>query len=315
MGLSGRDVHITIHRAALESIFDECDRYDHDETGGRLIGTYRVQRKAGLSITVSGVIEPGPSATRTATSFFQDGSYQESVFRTLEGQHPAIEHLGNWHTHHVNEYPTLSAGDRETYHRVVNHAKHNTDFFYALLVTGRNASAQDGDRYSVKHFILFRGKLGEYEIPSSRVRVVDRPIIWPRIGDKHSAAAPGEAESGPGAADQRARDSEFFKELFPGMRPYLSKSTGKVYWRGQIALVDESAAKVVSYELEGGGRPVYRIAVTEQPKASTETGHAFSEKRFHSAREAVVLFEREMNREIFRTRIEESNRTPQAPEG
>ena len=42
-----------------------------------------------------------------------------------------IEHLGNWHTHHVNGYPNLSGGDVATYRRIVNHELHNLDFFYA----------------------------------------------------------------------------------------------------------------------------------------------------------------------------------------
>ena len=89
MAFSGQSVRVSIHRAALESIFDECDRFDRDETGGRLIGTYETGRRGGLSVTVSGVIEPGPDATRSATSFFQDGDYQESVFRRLEAEQAA----------------------------------------------------------------------------------------------------------------------------------------------------------------------------------------------------------------------------------
>src|SRR5438094_287170 len=124
-------VSISIARGALESIFDECDKYDIDETGGRLIGTY--QRKGTqYDIQVLGVLEPGPNAQRSQTSFFQDGEYQERLFRSIEESHPNIEHLGNWHTHHVNGYLTLSGGDKTTYFKIVNHEKHNTDFFYAL---------------------------------------------------------------------------------------------------------------------------------------------------------------------------------------
>lgn len=308
-------VHVTIHRAVLESIFDECDRYDRHETGGKLIGTYQANGKGRLGITVSGVIEPGPNAARSSTSLFQDGDYQESVFRTLEQRHPEIEHLGSWHTHHVNGFPTLSGGDRETYHRVVDHEKHNTDFFYALLVTSRNAGARNIDRYSVKHFVLFRKIPGELEIPPSRVRILDRPIIWPSTGDVPGAAVPGEAKPIAGAADQRARDNEFFKELFPDLRPLLSRKTGRVYWRGRIALVDESVAEVVAAELEEDGQAVYRVVVTEEPAALMELSKAFSEKRFRSAREAVALFERHLNREIFRNRTRESSRPPPAQEG
>ena len=129
-------VSVVLRRSALDAIFDECDRHSDAETGGRLVGSYTTDGPK-LQIDIWGVIEPGPSATRTATSFFQDGAHQERVFRTLEQQHPEIEHLGNWHSHHVNGLPTLSSGDRATYHRIVEHRLHNTDFFYALLVIAK----------------------------------------------------------------------------------------------------------------------------------------------------------------------------------
>lgn len=103
-----QDVRLSMPRAALMAIFDECDRYDHDETGGRVIGTF--QEEGGkLALFVTGVIESGPRAQRTAVSFFQDGEHQEGVFREIELNHPEIEHLGNWHTHHVNGLSTLTA--------------------------------------------------------------------------------------------------------------------------------------------------------------------------------------------------------------
>jgi hypothetical protein len=88
--------HITLElpRAAVEAVFDECDRYDVDETGGRVLGTYKSSGRT-LAISVSGVIEPGPNAQRTPTYFKQDGEYQEEVFRAVEERVPAIEHLGN----------------------------------------------------------------------------------------------------------------------------------------------------------------------------------------------------------------------------
>src|SRR5687767_2436518 len=113
---------ISIAREALEAIYDECDKYDTDETGGRLLGTYR--HEAGrYDIEVKAVLEPGPNAQRSITHFFQDGEHQERLFRSIEAGHPDIEHLGNWHTHHVNGFPTLSGGDKETYFRTVNHEK------------------------------------------------------------------------------------------------------------------------------------------------------------------------------------------------
>src|SRR5438309_1389187 len=96
-----KDARIIMPKAALAAIFDECDRFDHDETGGRIIGSVR-QAGDDVVLVVQGVIDAGPRAKRSAVSFFQDGEYQEKIFRQVESSHPEIEHLGNWHTHHVN---------------------------------------------------------------------------------------------------------------------------------------------------------------------------------------------------------------------
>jgi hypothetical protein len=287
-------VQIGIHRAALEAIYDECDRYDDHETGGRLIGTYRAGGRGRLLITVTGVIESSPGSRRSATSFFQDGDYQEKIFRSLERKHPDIEHLGNWHTHHVNGYPTLSDGDQQTYHRIVSHAKHNTNFFYALLVTERNA-AGSVERYTVKHFVLFRDDPKVYEVPTSQVRVVDRPVIWPVPGTQNEAEAP----KSPAASPERGRDSQFLEEWYPTLRPYLAKDKATVYWRGQLTFIDDSAAEVVVAELGDGRRSAFGI-VLKGEQAATDAAHALSKKHFRSAREAVVTLQREVDREIFK---------------
>jgi hypothetical protein len=67
---------IAIARGALESVFDECDKHHIDETGGRLLGTYR-RDNGHYDIEVKGVLEPGPNAQRSPTYFLQDGEYQE----------------------------------------------------------------------------------------------------------------------------------------------------------------------------------------------------------------------------------------------
>jgi hypothetical protein len=288
-------VHIVIHRAVMDSIFAECDRYDDHETGGRLIGTYKAGPKGALSITVSGVIEAGPRASRTATSFFQDGSHQEKVFRRLEADHPEIEHLGNWHTHHMNGYPTLSGGDRETYHRVVNHRNHNTDFFYALLVTARNDS-----RYAVKHFIVYRHDPKEYEIAPSHVDVVEGPVLWPASLRVERDAPAQRKETIPDLADQRARDGQFFREFQPAMQAYLSKKDGSIYWRGKIALVDDSSPEILVTEVREDRTVRYRVCMIEESPRSIQPSRGTVRTHFASAREAVVVLERELNRELFR---------------
>lgn len=164
------NILITIPRPIIAGIFEECDRWPTEETGGRLLGFYS-RTTDSLEINVKALIGPGPKAERTSISFFGDGEYQERIFRAVERQHPTIEHLGNWHTHHPNGLLRLSPGDRATYQRIVNHRNHNTDFFYALLVTERYEA-----RYRTKHYILFRDNAGIYEL-RDEIRVVDAPVL------------------------------------------------------------------------------------------------------------------------------------------
>ena len=169
------DVYISLPRRILAGIFDECDKYDSAETGGRILGFYSVDGSV-LRVAVKALIGPGPNARRNRTSLFQDGEYQERVFRAVEKQHPTIAHLGNWHTHHVNGLQVLSNGDAETYRRTVNHKNHDTDFFYALLVTSR--LAYDGiGRYGFRNYILFRGRQDIYDLADWRVSVSDEPVL------------------------------------------------------------------------------------------------------------------------------------------
>jgi integrative and conjugative element protein (TIGR02256 family) len=157
---------ISIPRPILEGIFDECERYAIEETGGRLLG-FHTWRGTDLHIDVKAIIASGPNTRRTSVSLFQDGEYQERVFRAVEKKHPTIEHLGNWHTHHANGLRTLSQGDCETYRKCVNSPNHNTDFFYALLVT--HGTPNEQARYAIRHFVFVRHATEFVEVPEYRV--------------------------------------------------------------------------------------------------------------------------------------------------
>jgi hypothetical protein len=159
-------ITISIPPLIITGIFNECDRYPREETGGRLLGFY-TWAKTDLNISVKAWIAAGPNARRSSTSLFQDGDYQERIFRAVKQKHREINHLGNWHTHHSNGLRTLSTGDCETYRKCVNSPNHNTDFFYALLVT--HATPMERFRYAIRHFIFVRHSSEFVEVPANEV--------------------------------------------------------------------------------------------------------------------------------------------------
>jgi hypothetical protein len=286
---------IMLARGAIESIFDECDRYDADETGGRLLGTYRHQG-GHYDIEVKGVLEPGPNAERSPTYFLQDGDHQEKLFRAIEASQPDIEHLGNWHTHHVNGLQTLSGGDKQTYFKTVNHAKHNTDFFYALLVVSKNRGGNS--RYTIKHFIFRRGDEAIYEIPPSEVRLVDRPPLQVKIAEPPN---PAPHKGGPSPANpERAKDHEFFSEFYPGLKALLAKEINAPYWKGPLSLVDGSRAEIVAMEDPDDKARSYSIASSLTNPAMADILEKYKQRKFRSARHAVLHLERDLNQALYR---------------
>ncbi len=281
-------IKVTISKAALEAIFDECDKYQIDETGGRIIGIYK-KKGHKYEIEVTGVIEPGPNARRSTTSFFQDGEYQEQIFRSVEEKNHHIEHLGNWHTHHVNGYPTLSMGDKATYQRIVNHGAHNTDFFYAILVVEK--TPESSQRYKIKHFFLRRKDPEVYEIPNENVQITNKPIVWPVGARVGSAAAEHKAAD---ANLERAKDKDFFEEFYPNFRALLSKTLGMIYWKGKLDLIDGTSVEVVLIESDQSGTASYSVAISGGNIAPNQ-----KDRTFKSARQALLKIEKELSREIY----------------
>jgi hypothetical protein len=295
---SARDMRVTVPAKALDAIFDECDRFEMDETGGRLIGSFSdVGGK--LSIDIAGVIEPGPDARRSKTSFFQDGAHQESVFRELERVHPEIEHLGNWHTHHVNGLASLSGGDIQTYQRTVNHPKHNTPFFYALLVTNRERQ-RGKERYRVKHYVLHRGDPSVYEIDRRQVVVTDAPILWPRSVARDVAETSGKVKGAiaPPVQGTRAYDVGVLREMYSRVRSFMSPSVG-LYWRGAINLVDGSNVEVVVVESAGAGGSSYTIGLPSASGCLSKVGTEIDGRQFSSATSALIFAERACNHALY----------------
>ena len=288
-------ITVSICEAALQSVFDECDRHDRDETGGRIVGVFKQDKKGSLNIKIAGVIEPGTNAQRSSTSFFQDGEYQAQVFRRIEAEHPEIEHLGNWHTHHVNGYPTLSGGDIETYHRIVNHQKHNLDFFYALLVVARDASQTGLQRYQVRHYVLYRGDSRVYELDPSCIEMTQEEAVWP-------VEAPSRIATAPSVNSVRATDKHTLEQLYPDLRPYQAKRANTVYWKGPMSLIDGSIVDVMIPEMiddRPGATPYYQVLLKNSPIECTELVEKLNATQFASATSAVHGLENTMNRALY----------------
>lgn len=289
---------LVVPKAALMTVFDECDGFDRDETGGRVIGSYQ-EHKNKLEIRVTGIIEAGPQARRSAVSFFQDGAYQEQVFRRIEDQHREIEHLGNWHTHHVNGLQHLSDGDIETYYRNVNHPNHNTSFFYALLVTAKHRSSDPLRRYTVKHYLFRRGEERIYELHGRQVEIVDAPLVWPSNAGQHHHNRGNSVGHELGANADRAYDNEILSEFFRGVRPFSNAKLG-MYWRGPLELLDGTKVEVVLLEDSAATKPTYTVTLREPPAALKSLAEEIATVEFPSARAALITTERSCNRAIYR---------------
>jgi hypothetical protein len=291
-------IRLYLPEAALTTVFDECDGFDQDETGGRVIGTFE-ERRGKLAIHVTGIIEAGPQARRSNVSFFQDGDYQEQVFRKIEDHHREIEHLGNWHTHHVNGLQNLSGGDIETYYKTVNHRNHNAPFFYALLVTAKHRSSEPLGRYSVKHYVFRRGDERIYELQRDQVEIVDSPLVWPEGAghgrDKHDGhPKTHRLRANPG----RAYDKDILSEFYRGVRPFSSEKLG-MYWRGPLELLDGTSVEVVLVEDSAPANPTYWVTVREAPAALKAIAEELAGVEFPSARAALITAERSCNRVLY----------------
>lgn len=290
------NISVVIPRSAVEVVFDECDRYDADETGGRILGTYE-ELRSNLTITVNGIIEPGPGARRTATFFKQDGASQEKIFRQVEEREPSIEHLGNWHTHHVNGLRHLSEGDIGTYRRTVEHQNHNTNFFYALLVVERKNGKRGLQRYIFKNYVFRRGDPAIYEIPAGALTLIDAPLVWP-VATRPEAAQKVALNDEHIVKKNRVYDRDILSEFYPKVGAFKSKELG-IYWRGPIRLVDGSELEVVVLADISSAAPEYTVTLRNPPEALAGSAKSLSKKGFSSCRAALITTERICNADLY----------------
>jgi hypothetical protein len=298
-----RNVSLILPEDALRVIFDECDGFDRDETGGRVVGTFE-NHGGKLTLRITGMIESGPRASRSPVSFFQDGEHQERIFRQIEHSHPDTEHLGNWHTHHVNGLATLSTGDITTYRKTVNHPNQNTPFFYALLVVAKHNATNPLKRYSIKHFLFLRDDENVYEIPQRDVEIVNAPLVWPavtthsRAAERHPHADRHAAPDQLGVNPERVLDRDIIGDFYAGIRSFSSPKLG-LYWRGPVELVDGSKVQIVLVEDRSSSKPTYSVVLREPGSALGVVAEELANMEFSSARAALITTERNCNRVLY----------------
>ena len=302
------NIRLVIPNNALRAVFDECDQYNSEETGGRILGTYAyAHKKTALSITVTGIIEPGPAAARTASYLKQDGKYQEQIFREVEEREPTVEHLGNWHTHHVNGFPHLSEGDKSTYRRIVEHRKHNTDFFYALLVIKKNYGDDELRRYSFKNYLLRRGDPTVYEVPSSSLTFTDAPLIWPLKTNVEENRARKPVKDDDAFRQRLILDADIVSQFYPNIRTFKSKELG-ICWRGSIPLLNGWEQEIVVIEDGSGSVPQFAVYLKDASSNLARSVDALSKVAFSSCREALLSAERTCNAELYERKSTKNDR-------
>ncbi|MGY3353551.1 hypothetical protein ACVWZK_000214 [Bradyrhizobium sp. GM0.4] len=192
----------------------------------------------------------------------------------------------------------MSGGDKTTYTKTVNHAKHNTDFFYALLVVKKN---QRGDpRYQVKHFFFRRGDPNIYEVAAADVTIKNLPLYT--VEDRKTPTASGKLRAEGGTNVERATDQQFFAEFYPDLKPMFSKKIGVPYWKGLFPLIDGSLVDIVAIESVDGAPPTYTITMAGKNAVIAEMSPQYQDRQFPSARHAVIQLQRDLNQALYRAK-------------
>lgn len=297
-------INVKIRKCVLESIFDECDQHNMDETGGKLIGFYKFNRGK-LYLEIADVLAPGPNTRRSPTSLFQDGVYQEDLFRQIEMKYPKIEHLGSWHSHHVNGLSTLSQGDITTYTNTVNHSKYNVDFFYALLITKKNI-IKSKNRYTLRHFLFHRGSTPMMEIPEKMIKVdtISSPLskISQPLKTHPKTIKTINIDNKKDLLEIRALDKTIISKFYPTIKPFLAKSNQTFYWRGKLTLLDDRCYEILVLESDDKKQKPYSIKLNKRDAPLFEIANNYSMKMFESASKAIFTFEHDLNAELYKKR-------------
>jgi len=109
---------IIIYESELNLIAQQAALYPDVETGGDLFGLWTLTGNP----VIQYVLGAGPQAQRHETAFYQDRAFLEEHGTAINTQH-ALQHVGEWHSHHRMMMRMPSMGDIQT----VRHALQTYD--------------------------------------------------------------------------------------------------------------------------------------------------------------------------------------------
>lgn len=94
--------------------------------------------------------------------------------------------------------------------------------------------------------------------------------------------------------------------MYPDIKPFFSKQTKSVYWKGKINLINNTSADFLILESMDATKASYSITLTGSNAQRFKCRELYLKRSFASAWKAVWSFEQDLNREIFNN-IENNN--------
>jgi hypothetical protein len=88
--------------------------------------------------------------------------------------------------------------------------------------------------------------------------------------------------------------------MYPITKTFLSKQANSLYWRGKLDLIDNTSVEFLVLESVDEKTISYSIALTSSSAQHFQSNQLYSDRSFDSAWKAIYLFERDLNREIFK---------------
>jgi integrative and conjugative element protein (TIGR02256 family) len=126
------DMTIWIPSKLYEEMAGEASEWEPLETGGALMG-YVSESK---DIVVTGLIDAGPLAQRTKTTFSHDFDYQSDLMAQMyEASGRLDRYLGDWHTHPKGSR-RMSFRDRRTLRHIAMSESSQNSYPVMLVLSG-----------------------------------------------------------------------------------------------------------------------------------------------------------------------------------